>query len=75
MGESPQLPVHIGVDETVYGSVTVYRNEIVEELSRYAQNHSYAELEAVILAAMQAYPEDTLLTSAWGEISTVVGQE
>lgn len=72
MGDSPQLPVHIGVDETVYGSVTVYRNEIVEGLARYAQNHSYAELESVILQAMQTYPEDTLLAPAWSEIRTVI---
>ena len=75
MGDSPQLPVHIGIDETVYGSVTVYRSEIVEELARYAQNHSYAELEAVILAAMQAYPQDTMLTDAWAEIRVLMAQK
>ena len=75
MGDSPQLPVHIGIDETVYGSVTVYRNEIVEELARYAQNHSYAELEAVILAAQQTYPEDKMIRDAWNEIRTVIERQ
>ena len=75
MGDSPQLPVHIGIDETVYGSVTVYRNEIVEELARYAQNHSYAELEAVILAAQQTYPEDKMIRDAWNEIRTMIERQ
>ncbi len=75
MGVSPQLPVHYGVDETVYGSLTVYRNEITEELLRYAGNHSYAELEAVMQTAMQMYPEDTLLGQAWSELGTVIATQ
>ncbi len=69
MGVSAQLPVHYGVDETVYGSLSVYRAEITEELARYVQNHSYAELEAVVQLAMQLYPEDILIVQAWTELA------
>ena len=72
MGVSAQLPVHYGVDETVYGSLSVYRAEITEELARYVQNHSYAELEAVVQLAMQLYPEDILIVQAWTELAPVL---
>lgn len=75
MGVSPQLPVHYGVDETVYGSLSVYRNEITEELLRYAENHSYAELEGVMQTAMQLYPEDTLIGQAWAELGPVIATQ
>lgn len=44
-GESVQLPPHEGVDDTVYGSLTVYRQEIIEELRTYVENHSFKDLD------------------------------
>ena len=45
-GESVQLPPHEGIDDTVYGSLVVYRQEIIEELRAYAANNSFKELDA-----------------------------
>ena len=68
MGDSPQLPVHYGVDESIYGSLSVYRNEIAEGLLAYAKNHSYAELDYVIQTAAVMYPQDPLIMEAWAEL-------
>lgn len=44
-GESVQLPPHEGIDDTVYGSLVVYRQEIIEELRAYVANNSFKELD------------------------------
>ena len=44
-GESVQLPPHEGVNDTIYGSLTVYRQEIIEELRTYVENHSFKDLD------------------------------
>lgn len=49
MGESTQLPAHEGVDDTVYGSLVVYRQEIAEELTCWVSNHSLEELDAAVI--------------------------
>lgn len=54
MGESVQLPAHEGVDDTVYGSLAVYRQEIVEELACWASNHSVEELDAAVMKAISS---------------------
>jgi hypothetical protein len=43
-GRSVQLPAHEGMDDTVYGSLVIYQQEVVEELSQWAKNHSMDEL-------------------------------
>lgn len=48
MGESVQLPAHEDVDDSVYGSLVVYRQEIVEELTFWSKNHSAEELDAAM---------------------------
>ena len=48
MGESVQLPAHEDVDDSVYGSLVVYRQEIVEELTCWSKNHSAEELDAAM---------------------------
>ena len=47
-GNSVQLPPHEGVDDTVYGSLAIYRQEVIEELSQWAANHSFEELDAAV---------------------------
>ncbi|MGN0322942.1 MAG: alpha/beta hydrolase family protein [Oliverpabstia sp.] len=54
MGESIQLPAHEGVDDTVYGSLAVYRREIVEELTCWVSNHSLAELDAAVMEVISS---------------------
>jgi len=41
------LPAHTGCDDTVYGSLKVYREEIAEELSAWCAHHGKDALQAV----------------------------
>lgn len=64
-GLSEQLPAHEGGDDSLYGSLAVYREEVIEELSRYASNHSVAELEGAVAPIIAS---DETLAGAWKEI-------
>ena len=68
MGVSVQLPVHYGVDESAYGSLTVYRDEIVDEMALYAQDHTLDVLEFYVLHAICGKPDAGTLQQAWEEI-------
>lgn len=57
-GESVQLPAHDGVDDAVYGSLAVYRREIVEELAVWAANHSAEALETAVMEAAAAMEDE-----------------
>jgi len=46
-GKSVALPAHTGCDDTVYGSLKVYREEIAEELSAWCDHHGKDALQAV----------------------------
>jgi len=64
-GNSVQLPAHEGIDDTAYGSLEIYRQEVVEELGRYASLHSLAELDAAVVAAIADRKD---LKTVWKEI-------
>lgn len=71
MGESIQLPAHEGVDDTVYGSLAVYRREIVEELTCWANSRSAEELDAAMNIAVDEcgdHKNVTIYQEAWNEI-------
>ncbi|MDY4754671.1 MAG: hypothetical protein SO355_04890 [Candidatus Faecousia sp.] len=71
MGESTQLPAHVGVDDTVYGSLEIYRQEIVEELSCWVSNHSLEELDAAVIEAVASLDEpqaESKYQAIWEEI-------
>ena len=71
MGESIQLPAHEGVDDTVYGSLAVYRREIVEELACWVSNHSLEELDAAVMEAISSLnheQKESKYMTAWEEI-------
>lgn len=67
-GNSIQLPAHEGVDDTVYGSLAVYRQEVIEELGQWAENHSLAELDAAMREAIANMEESGGYLGAWEEI-------
>ena len=66
--QSPLLPAHEGVDDSVYGSLAVYRQEVLEELSLYVQNHSLAELETAMTAALETAEDTDALAALWAEM-------
>lgn len=59
-GRSIPLPPHEGVDDTVYGSLAVYRQEIVEELSNWIADHGMEACEAVLGQVMKEKGESSL---------------
>ena len=67
-----ELPVHEGVDDTVYGSLAVYRQEIVEELGQWAENHSLFELDTAMREAIANAEESGGYLAAWEEIKSVL---
>lgn len=46
-GRSVQLPAHEGIDDHVYGSLAVYRKEVVELIGNWLTDNSDEALEAV----------------------------
>ena len=72
MGESPQLPAHEGVDDSVYGSLAIYRQEIVEELTCWAANNSIEELDVAVKSAIAEQDTDKYI-EVWDEIYNDIG--
>ena len=72
MGESPQLPAHEGVDDSVYGSLAIYRQEIVEELACWAANNSIEELDVAVKSAIAEQDTDKYI-EVWDEIYNDIG--
>ena len=64
-GKSVQLPAHEGMDDTAYGSLKIYQDEVVEELGRYAKSHSVKDIDEVVAGL-----GDATLSNIWKEIKT-----
>lgn len=71
-GNSIQLPAHQGVDDAVYGSLEIYRQEVVEELKLWVENHSLAELDTAMREAIAGVDEDEEYLAAWEEIKMLL---
>lgn len=73
-GNSLALPAHTNVDDSVYGSLAIYKKEIIDELSVYKDNHSLDEMETIILQAIDDLSENeserSLHTQTWNEIKS-----
>ena len=67
-GDSKQLPAHVGINDTIYGSLAIYQQEVVEELTLYAQTHSLEELDEAVSAAIKGAREPEALRAVWLEI-------
>lgn len=63
---------HEGVDDTVYGSLAVYRQEVVEELGQWAENHSLFKLDTAMREAIANAEESGGYLAAWEEIKSVL---
>lgn len=64
-GCSVNLPAHEGVDDSVYGSLAVYREEILEMLRQYRTSHPD---EKVIRMLREAAEADSALSEAAEEM-------
>ena len=76
-GKSLALPAHENVDDTVYGSLAVYQQEIIDELSTYMKNHSAEELDTEIRNAVSTLAESDqeAYLQAWSDILAKSGIE
>lgn len=73
-GNSLQLPAHEGVSDTTYGSLTVYRQEIVDTLARWADHHSLDDLQDVATQATNTVsePDKAAAEATWDEIESLI---
>lgn len=67
-GKSLQLPAHENINDTFYGSLAVYRIEVIEELRQYADNHSLNELDGGVMNAIRGNEAELQLFATWDEI-------
>lgn len=70
-GNSIPLPHRTGVDESLYGSPTIYRKEITEELSDWKNNNSMDALNTVMCELINSIRDENHkkeLQSAYNEI-------
>lgn len=57
-GKSVQLPAHLGVDDTVYGSLAVYRNEVCEELKTWIAVNGATALDKIFDNLLAMEPDE-----------------
>ncbi|MEK4436349.1 alpha/beta hydrolase family protein [Paenibacillus sp. FSL K6-2862] len=76
-GRSVQLPAHEGMDDTVYGSLVIYQQEVVEELSQWAKNHSMDELNHFVQNSITNIEDEAAknrYADAWRKIKVELSQ-
>lgn len=56
-GKAKQLIAHIGVDDTVYGSLAVYRKEILAELKKWIKDNGREAYTQISMRTAKSYPE------------------
>jgi len=64
-GKSRQLPAHIGLDDALYGSLAVYKKEIIDQLALYRENHSLGEIDAAMKAAIGKSQNESRVKAAY----------
>lgn len=73
LGRDSVLPAHIGVDDTVYGSLAVYREEVKQELGEWLAANDAEQLQAVLgQMPCQTEEEHTELIQTMKEILTQI---
>lgn len=70
MGNSVDLPAHEGIDDRIYGSLTVYKQEVIDELNVWMDNHSTEEMDIAVKKAIRTLEpsKQSAYTAAWEEI-------
>ena len=71
-GKSRRISAYEGINDTLYGSLAVCRQEVEEELSVYAANHSSEELDTAVKNAIATVSDEVQkeeLSKAWAAIS------
>lgn len=71
-GNSAQLLPHENIDDTAYGSLFIYRKEIIDQLSQYISNHSLEEVERIVEIAIDHSENKAELIASWEAIKTAI---
>ena len=71
-GESVQLPPHEGIDDTLYGSFAVYRQEVIEELRAYVVNNSFEALDDQMETAIANSKDPGKFSQIWKVVKAKV---
>lgn len=74
IGDCEQIKAHTGIDDSIYGSLAIYQNEVVDELQIYIDDNSFDRLDNIMRKAIKTYATvdkiDTYL-STWDVVSKV----
>ena len=70
-GCSVQLPAHEGFDPAIYGSIEMYRKQIVDELSGWVSYNSFEELEVAMKSVVAS---DRDYKFVWKDIRKRISQ-
>lgn len=62
-GESVQLPAHKGIDDEVYGSLAVYRKEVVGELRKWVADNGMNSFIDLCKTLISSNPEHSMALS------------
>lgn len=67
-GESVQLPPHEDIDDTLYGSLAVYRKEVIEEFKSFVENNSFEVLDDQMEKAIINSKDPVKMSQIWNEV-------
>lgn len=67
-GESVQLPPHKDIDDTLYGSLAVYRKEVIEEFKSFVENNSFEVLDDQMEKAIINSKDPVKMLQIWNEV-------
>lgn len=70
-GKSVQLPAHEGIDDTVYGSLTWYRKEVVDALSKWKKDQGEEKLRVLFDALLDREKNPYLRLELQNVIETI----
>jgi len=71
-GKNVQLPVHEGIDDTVYGSLAVYRQEVCEELGEWIKNNGRLALQQVSATALELVSDHSIRKTLQDTLEMVI---
>lgn len=71
-GRSIQLPAHWGFEPDIYGSIEMYRKQIVDELAEWVSNNSFKELDSAMKSVVASKRD---LKPVWKDIRKRIRQE
>jgi len=57
VGKSIQLPAHTGIKDSIYGSLAIYKKEVMDSLIKWQEDNSKEELYQLFGEVIKKYPQ------------------